>query len=81
MAKVMGRSRYQPMSRELGGYFKTAFIIWIACWVAILFLAGVSWWSFFGAMLLAVPFTILIFIVFLALTGVNDKMLRERNKK
>lgn len=68
------KKRYQPLSWEVSGYLKTFFWCWIVSWIVLIILGGANAWAFFGGMLLALPVAILIFLAFLFITGVKDKL-------
>ena len=66
------RRRYQPLDWEIGGYLKTFLITWLVCWIVILIFSGLSWYTFWGGLLLALIPTFILYFVFLFFTGVKD---------
>ena len=75
-AKVKGdgpmrRARFISLDQVLGGYIKTFLWIWAILFVILLFIIGISYWGFFGA--LPISFIIAIFVYWLLCIGTGVK--------
>ncbi|MEF8806266.1 MAG: hypothetical protein V5A63_19530 [Bacteroides sp.] len=69
----MSRKRFIPLSDEISGYLTTFIISWIIAWILLIAVSGLSWWSFFGAILLSLPIAILMFFISIIITGIEEK--------
>lgn len=70
MKKV--KQRYIPLSDELWSYIKTYFYSVVLIYIIILFFTGISTYTIFGAVPLAMLFGFFAFILLIKATGVVD---------
>jgi len=69
----MSRSRFQPLSSELGGYIKTFLIIYGIYFLIIFFAGGAGKWSMYAGFGLGFILTVITYFFILHFTGVKKE--------
>ena len=67
----MSRSRFVPLNVQIGGYFKTFFIIWVISFIILLIALGLNTWAFWGAIPISFLVAVPIYYVLVIMTGVK----------